>query len=76
MIDTHAHLDAGAEPADVLVDRAIEAGVTRIVSVGTKESSWRETIAIAERHDGVFAALGVHPHEAAGRRRLGAPRSA
>ena len=64
MIDTHAHLDACAEPADVLVERAREAGVERIVSVGTKESSWHETLAIAERHDGVFAALGIHPHEA------------
>jgi TatD DNase family protein len=65
VIDTHAHLDAAADPADVLVQRAHEAGVTRIVSVGTKESSWRETLAIAERYDGVVAALGVHPHEAA-----------
>jgi TatD DNase family protein len=65
VIDTHAHLDAAADPADVLVERAREAGVTRIVSVGTKESSWSETLAIAERHDGVVAALGVHPHEAA-----------
>jgi TatD DNase family protein len=65
VIDTHAHLDASAEPADVLVERAREAGVDRIVSVGTKESSWRETLAIAARHDGVVAALGIHPHEAA-----------
>ena len=64
MIDTHAHLDASAEPADVLIERAREAGVTRIVSVGTKESSWRETTAIAERPDGVVVALGIHPHEA------------
>jgi TatD DNase family protein len=65
VIDTHAHLDAAADPADVLVERARDAGVDRIISVGTKESSWRETLAIAERHDGVAAALGVHPHEAA-----------
>ena len=65
MIDTHAHLDASVEPADVLVERAFDAGVTRIVSVGTNESSWRATMAIAERHDGVVAALGIHPHEAA-----------
>jgi len=64
VIDTHAHLDACAEPADVLVERAREAGVTRILSVGTHEPSWRETIAIVERNDGVFAALGIHPHEA------------
>jgi TatD DNase family protein len=65
VIDTHAHLDAAADPADVLVERARDAGVDRIVSVGTKESSWRETLEIAERHDGVAAALGIHPHEAA-----------
>jgi len=65
VIDTHAHLDACADPADVLVERAREAGVTRIVSVGTRAESWRETIAIAERNEGVFAALGIHPHEAA-----------
>jgi TatD DNase family protein len=65
VIDTHAHLDAAADPADVLVERARDAGVDRIVSVGTKESSWHETLEIAERHDGVAAALGIHPHEAA-----------
>jgi TatD DNase family protein len=65
VIDTHAHLDACAGPADALVERAREAGVTRIVSVGTHADSWRETLAIAERNEGVFAALGLHPHEAA-----------
>jgi TatD DNase family protein len=64
VIDTHAHLDSCAEPADVLVERARAAGVTRIVSVGTRPDSWRATLEIAERHDGVFAALGLHPHEA------------
>jgi len=49
----------------VLVERAREAGVERILSVGTRESSWSETIEIAERHEGVVAALGIHPHEAA-----------
>ena len=65
MIDTHAHLDACADPADELVARAHEAGVDRIVSVGSGIESCRETLAIARRHDGVFAALGVHPHQAA-----------
>ena len=65
MIDTHAHLDACAEPADDLVARGRDAGVERIVSVGTGLESCRETLAIARRHDGVFAALGVHPHQAA-----------
>jgi TatD DNase family protein len=65
VIDTHAHLDACAEPADDLVARARNAGVERIVSVGSGLESCRETLAIAQRHEGVFAALGVHPHQAA-----------
>ena len=44
MIDTHAHLDACAEPADELVARAREAGVERIVSVGSGIDSCRETL--------------------------------
>jgi TatD DNase family protein len=63
VIDTHAHLDA-LEDADGAVERARGAGVTRIVSVGTDPDSWARTLAIAKRHDGVYAALGLHPHEA------------
>jgi TatD DNase family protein len=63
--DTHAHLDACADPADEVIARAREAGVGRIVSVGSGLDSCRETLAIAARHDGVFAALGIHPHQAA-----------
>jgi TatD DNase family protein len=63
--DSHAHLDACEEPADALVERAREAGVERIVSVGSGLESCRKTLAIAARHEGVFAALGIHPHQAA-----------
>jgi len=66
VIDTHAHLDACAEDAETLVARARAAGVERIVSVGSGIESCRTTLAIAERHDGVFAALGIHPHQAGG----------
>jgi TatD DNase family protein len=64
LIDTHAHLDACAEPAEMLVARARAAGVERIVSVGSGLDSCRETLAIATREQGVFAALGIHPHQA------------
>jgi len=63
--DTHAHLDACAEPADELVARAREAGVERIVSVGSGLASCHETLTLARRHSGVYAALGIHPHQAA-----------
>jgi TatD DNase family protein len=62
--DTHAHLDACVEPAEELVARARAAGVERIVAVGSGLDSCRETLAIANRERGVWAALGVHPHQA------------
>jgi TatD DNase family protein len=65
--DTHAHLDACAEPPEVLVARAREAGVRRIVTVGTGIESCRRALAIAEANEGVFAALGIDPHQASSR---------
>ena len=64
MIDTHAHLDALDDPA-AAVTRARDAGVTRIVSIGTDPVSWAKTLPLAEEHDGVYLVAGVHPHEAA-----------
>ena len=63
MIDTHAHLDACAAPDDV-IERAATAGVTRIVAVGSGLASCRATLEIAARRDEVYAALGIHPHQA------------
>ena len=65
MTDTHAHLDACDEEPAALVERAREAGVGRIVTIGTGIESCRAALAIAEAHEGVHAALGVDPHRAA-----------
>lgn len=63
MIDTHAHLDA-LDDADDAVARAREAGVTRILTVGTTVDGCRRALELAEAHDDVHAILGIHPHEA------------
>jgi len=63
--DSHAHLDACEEPADILVERARAAGVTRIVTIGTGIESCRAALEISERNEGVYAALGIDPHQAA-----------
>jgi TatD DNase family protein len=64
VIDTHAHLDAlDGEAADALA-RARAGGVTRVIAVGSGLDSCRATLEIAEREEGVFAALGLHPHQA------------
>lgn len=65
MIDTHAHLDA-FEDADEAIERARAAGVRRILTVGTDAERWPRALELAERHDEVFAILGIHPHESAG----------
>ena len=63
--DTHAHLDACADPPELVLGRAREAGVERVISVGSGLESCRATLDLARRNDGVWAALGVHPHQAA-----------
>ena len=63
MIDTHAHLTA-LDDAEEAIERAADAGVTRILSVGTDVGDCRRALSLAEQHDGVFAILGIHPHEA------------
>ena len=65
MTDSHAHLDACDEPGRALVERAREAGVTRIVTIGTGIDSCRAALALADENKGVFAALGIDPHQAA-----------
>ena len=63
MIDTHAHLDAFDDPGGVLA-RARTAGVRQVVTVATSVPSARAALALCEREDGVYASLGLHPHEA------------
>ncbi len=62
MIDTHAHLDA-LEDAEGAIERARHAGVTRIVTIGTGIESCRRALDLTA-HEGVFAALGIDPHQA------------
>jgi TatD DNase family protein len=63
MIDTHAHLDALDDP-DAAVAHARDAGVARILTVGTSVEGCRRALELADVHDEVYAILGIHPHEA------------
>jgi TatD DNase family protein len=64
VIDTHAHLDALDDPAGAIV-RAREAGVARILAIGSGLASTRATLRIADGEPGVVVAAGIHPHQAA-----------
>src|ERR1051325_10263185 len=63
LIETHAHLDYSdfANDLDDVIRRATEAGVTRIITIGTSIESSRRAIDLAEAHSAVYAAIGVHP---------------
>src|SRR5436190_20141218 len=63
LVETHAHLDYPdfANDLDDVLRRAIEAGVTRIVTIGTSVESSQRAVDLAEKHSNVFAAIGVHP---------------
>ena len=65
MIDTHAHLDP-PEAQEVLDAGARRQASTRVVTVATTLEGGREALELAAQNEGVFAALGIHPHNAAG----------
>jgi TatD DNase family protein len=64
VIDTHAHLDACADPPEELLARAREAGVERVVAIATRLESARALLDLAGRESGLYAAVGIHPHDA------------
>ena len=66
MIDTHAHLDMAHfnEDREDVIARAVESGVTRIITVGIDTDSSKNAVKLAESHKGIFATAGIHPHDA------------
>jgi len=67
LFDTHAHLhfpEFDADRAEMLA-RARQAGVTRMLTIGTEIPTSRAAVALAESEPDVWASVGVHPHDAA-----------
>ena len=67
LVDAHCHLDFPdfAEEREAVIARALEAGVTRMVTICTKLKNASAVRAISEAHDPVFWAAGTHPMSAA-----------
>ncbi len=67
IIDTHCHLDLRQfeEDREAVIARAAAVGVMRIVNPAIDLDSCRRVLALAERYDGVYAAVGVHPNDCA-----------
>jgi len=67
LFDTHAHLHVPEFDADraEMMARARQAGVTRMLTIGTEVPTSRAAVALAESEPDVWASVGVHPHDAA-----------
>jgi TatD DNase family protein len=66
LIDTHAHLEMREfnDDRDDVIKRAKNAGVEYIVTIGTTVESSRDAVMLADKYDFIYAAIGIHPHEA------------
>ena len=66
LFDSHCHLDDSGYEKDVgdVLKRADDAGVKAVMVVGITKKSSAKAVAMAELHDGLYASVGVHPHDA------------
>ena len=65
LIDSHAHLDGEkfADDCAAVVERALAAGVVKIITMGDSLESSARSVALTEEFDPVYAAVGIHPEE-------------
>jgi TatD DNase family protein len=65
LIDTHCHIHEADYPLDVeaVIARAHQANVDEMICVGTSYASSEAALEFANNHEGIFAAVGIHPHE-------------
>jgi TatD DNase family protein len=67
LIDSHAHLEMKEFNPDreEVIERARQAGVSYIVTVGTNLAQSRKALSLARQHENIYATVGVHPHDVA-----------
>jgi TatD DNase family protein len=65
-VDSHCHLNYKGlvEDQAMVIERARGAGVSTMLNIATRESEWDDVLGVAEREAGVWASVGIHPHEA------------
>lgn len=66
LIDSHCHLNYPGlvEDESGILERARARGVRGFLNISTRQSEWAQVVGATERHEDVWAAVGVHPHEA------------
>ena len=65
IFDSHCHLDDKSYKRDLkkVLDRAQNAGVNRIMTIGINKRTSEIAVSLAHSHDGIYASVGVHPHD-------------
>jgi TatD DNase family protein len=66
LIDTHAHLEMNDFDADRddVITRAHEQGIAAVIAVGINLEDSTAAVALAQQYEDIYAAVGVHPHDA------------
>jgi len=66
LVDSHAHLDGQQYDADreATIQRAVQQGISHILTVGCDLASSAASVELAQHYRQIFAAVGVHPHDA------------
>jgi TatD DNase family protein len=64
-LDSHTHLDIMRRPVPEVLAEARAAGIVRVITVGTDLESSRWSARCAREHDGVYAAVAIHPNDTA-----------
>ncbi len=66
LFDSHCHLDDKAYRKDLarVIDRARQAGIARMMTVGVNKKTALRAVELAESHPGIYASVGFHPHDA------------
>ena len=65
IFDSHCHLDdkTYAKELDAVIERARNAGVTRMMTIGVNKRSSILAVSLAQSHKGIYASVGIHPHD-------------
>jgi len=66
MIDVHCHLNLKSfnSDYDAVAKQAFEAGVSKIINVGTSLETSRKAVELAQKYENMYAIVGIHPHHA------------
>lgn len=66
LVDSHCHLDFAdfAEERDAIIQRALDAGVEKMITICTRVKKFDQILAVAESYDQVYCSVGTHPNNA------------